>query len=35
VLGDASARLAQQEPPHRVVARERLHLLEDGLAGRR
>ena len=34
VLGDRAARLAQQEPPQRVVGGERLHLLEDGRAPR-
>ena len=35
VHGDAAARLAQQQAPQRVVARERLHLLEHGVARRR
>ena len=35
VAGDAAARLVQQQPPQPVaVAPERLHLLEDGRAGR-
>ena len=35
VNGDAAARLAQQQAAQRVVARERLHLLEHRLSGRR
>src|SRR5439155_21491440 len=35
VYGNAAARLAQQEAPQRVVARERPHLLEHGVARRR
>ena len=35
MLCDRAARLAQQEPAQRVVAGERLHLLEDGRARRR
>jgi hypothetical protein len=35
VHGDASAGLAKQQPAERVVARERLHLLEDAFPGRR
>jgi hypothetical protein len=32
---NAATRLAQQKTSQRVVARERLHLLEHGVAGRR
>ena len=36
VARDAAARLAQEQPPQAVaLARERLHLLEDGRAGGR
>jgi hypothetical protein len=35
VYGDAAARLAEEQAAQRVVARERLHLLEHRVAGRR
>jgi hypothetical protein len=35
VRRDAAARLAQEQPPQRVVGLEREHPVEDGRAGRR